>query len=500
MKGGEKLKETVILNNPKVLSINDTNDIFVTLNICVLTDQENYNSITFTQDFIEGIVDNKSDYVGLPFVVNRENLESKEGSLTHELNEGVLETDVIGSFVDLWHETKEEIMYLMAEIRIAKRFPKTCEAIIDLYNKGDLFTSCEVLVSKYAEISEDGVRSVDYNDGKNPLIGSCIVDNPAEPRAIATLLVAEAYEKDIGLEQQGGEMMSKYNNGIDIVYHNKTEVSSIEFHEIEQQIYNALNPIDQKSGGRDWNYYITELYNDKVIVQDEAEYLVLYSIGYKIENDTVILDKKEDWIKGSHQFVPEGVVLDSLTADHNGELAELNKELNKVKEELESMSKEKELTAELDEDLVDEATEALEDKIKELEEEIVELKEEIEALTDKEAELNATIVSEKEAKTLLEEQVDELTVYKDNFVKAEQEAKVAKLKAKFSKLMSEETFASEEVVEAIKELDETTLNAIVVSEMATDSASKEEVEEPIVTSASKYDELVPSTIVEKYLG
>jgi len=195
---------------PKILSLNESNDIYIKMNVRILSNKVNYNSALFLSSFIDGVINDKEKYNGIPFLVNKEALENGD-YLSHELNTetGQLETDQIGSFTDFWKEIDEDnTEYLVGSIKVFKRFPTVCNALIEQFNSGSLSTSCEVLIREYAEISEDGVRSIDYANGRNALIGSCVVSDPACPEAVATLLIAEAYQKDLS-ENESGDNMSK---------------------------------------------------------------------------------------------------------------------------------------------------------------------------------------------------------------------------------------------------------------------------------------------------
>lgn len=475
------MKERISVR-PKIMELQDTNDIYMTMNIAILSEDINFNGAQFTSDFIEGIIEHKDRHVGLPFLVNKEKLENGDfDDLTHELDSktGELKTDQIGSFVDFWEEEIDGANCLMGSVRIFKRFTETCSAIVSLVKDDSLETSCEVLVKDYLEITEDGIRKIHYNDGNNAFAGSAIVTNGAEKRAKPTLLIAEAYQKDINSEHQGGENLSKekeYNNGIKVEYFNQ-ELSSLEYYRIEQQIYNKLNPVDVEDGGRDYNYYVHTLYHDKVIVQENDKPYGIYSIGYKIENDTVILDKESDWKKGSFQFVPEGVEVSELMEQKTDKIKELQKEIAELKEENNAMSKEQKKDIEVNEN-----------KIEELEKEIAELKE--------------TIVSEQEAKlslegqvTALNEEIETLKPFKEQVEKAEKEAKVKELKAKYSKLIAnEEVFNSERVTKAIEEGDVVELNNVVVEEIAKQKEQEvetaEQEEKDVVITASVQENLI----------
>ncbi|MGG3892024.1 hypothetical protein [Metabacillus fastidiosus] len=482
------MKEKLSLK-PKIIELNNSNDIYMTLNICILSNDVNYNKAQFMDDFIDGVIENKETYIGIPFVVNREKLESAEyENLTHELQDGELLTDQVGSFVDFWKEEIDDANCLMGSIKVMKRFPNTCAAIVELYNNDDLETSCEVLVNSYVEITEDGIRKIGYNEGKNALIGSAIVTSPAEKRAKATLLVAEAYEKDIN---QGGESMSeKFNKGHEIKYHGQFETASLKFSEVSNQIYNKLNPLNAKNNSRTYNYYILDLYTDFVICEDWDDYETLYKIPYSIESDEVVLSPQEQWIKGALGFIPDNVNLDQLQS----QVTELNNKLEELKKEAElQMSK---------------TVEELETEVSAKNKEIAEFTTKLEDLEKKVTELNETIVSQESTKKELEDKVtelnsaiEELGKYKEQVETAEKEKAVAELNSKYSKLLSEEVFKSERVQEAIQELNSVELNSIVVEEIdkqkVTETASTKK-DDTVTIVASKQEDLIKQSIAQKY--
>lgn len=458
---------------PKILELQNSNDIYMTLNICILSNDVNYNKAQFTDDFIDGVIANKETYIGIPFVVNRSKLESGDyDNLNHELHNGELKTDQIGSFVDFWKEEIDGANCLMGSIRVFKRFPNTCNAIMELYENGELETSCEVLVREYQEITDDGIRKIHYNDGKNVLIGSCLVSDPAERRAKATLLIAEAHKKDLAM---GGEKMDKkelFNKGHEIKYH--IEKSEMSIDNIRDKIYNLLNPVDPETEERKYRYFIREMFQTYVIIEDWNESDKLYKVNYTVEDEKVSLAPESEWIQVEITYQPVNMDLNSLVSEKDAEINELNNKLSQLKEELEKMSEQnKDLTQEY------------EAKIAELQ-----------AKVD---DLNALVVTEQEAKTALEEkikelnaQIEELKPYKENFEKAEKEKQMAELSAKYSKLLSEETFKSERVQKAIEELNVAELNSVVVEEVAkqkVETASKKSDE--VVVVASQQEDLLP---------
>lgn len=452
------MKEQVSVK-PKIMDLQSTNDIYMTLNIRILSNKANLNGALFTQDFIEKNVEHKENLIGIPFVVDRDRLE--EGNytqLSHNLTaDGELETDTIGSFVDFWQEEDGDTLYLCGQIRVMKRYSRVCEAIVELFSDSNLNTSCEILVQGYEEITDDGIRKIHYNDGKNALFASCLVSNPADVNAKGTLLVAEAYEQDIK-EQKGDNIMPTnkdkvevFNKGVDIKYHGSFELSGLKIHELEQKIFNLVNPIDAENGGRDYNYYIRELYTDAVVFEMWDDWNKLLKAKYTVEGTTVTLAAEEDWQKGSYGFIPEGVELNSIISEKEvkiQELSDLQEKLDEIKGEKETMSKE-------------------------LEAKVTELNEQIGKLTEDLNKANDLVVSEQENKQKLDEQItelngtiEELKTYKENFEKAEKEQQQKELSDKYSKLFDEKTFKSEEIQKAIETCDTVELNSKLVEQIA----------------------------------
>ena len=489
------MEERISLNS-KVVELNEqkSNDIYMTLKLCVLTSETNLNKAKFTESFIEEVVENKDFYTGIPLVANRKMLEDKKfDNLTHEFDTdtGELNTDIIGSFTNFYSVKEDDITKLMADVRIFKRFPNVCNSITELFQQGELSFSCECLIYEYASIEEDGTRVIDRNGGK--LFASAVVTEPAEVRSKATLLIAEAYQNDLeqiaqqstffkGGENLGKEMKGKMeisNKGVEVKFHGNLETSSLTWDDVYEKIYNTLNPVDQENGGRNYNYYIIETYVGSIIVGD-WDTDQLYRITYKIEEDSITLAPKEDWVKGSYQFVPEGVTVNELIDNNTQKIKELEKEVSELKEEKKEMADKEKLT------------------MKELQEKVEKLKKEIADLKDENEKLEQTIVSQKEnlveaeeLNTELNEKIEELKVYKEKVETAEKEAKMKELSDKYSKLLDKEVFESEKVQEAIDNLDEVALNSIVVAEIAKEkTTTTETAEEDIIVAATVQTELV----------
>lgn len=477
------MKQETLTLTSKVLELNQSsNDVFMLINMCILTNDVNLNNAKFTDDFINGVVENKETYIGIPLCVNKFKLEGgMYNSLSHEFDQksGQLKTQVIGAFSDYWTETDEDnTLKLMGSVKVYKRYPKVCEAMIELYEGNELEMSCEVLVNGYENI-DGNVRSIGYEyDGNvNYLIGSAIVANPAEVRSKATLLIAEALNNDFeGDENLEGNKVEKFNKGNEIAYHGNLESASLKYEDVGNQIYNILNPINAKTSERQYNYWISDLYVDYVIVEERYDYANLWKIGYKIENDIVILDAEENWVKGYKGFIPEGVVVASILAENETFSAELNIKITELNNQY---KEEKQLT----------------------EEQIKELQEKAEQLENKVATLEGTIVAQAETikthetkTTELSTEIESLKPFKEKYEVAEKEAKKAVLVEKFSKILSEEVMKSDIVVAAVNALDEVELNSVVVEQVTKELATKqpEVKEETVVVTASKNEDLIPT--------
>jgi uncharacterized coiled-coil protein SlyX len=485
----KKMKKEILSVKPRIIELSETNDIYMSLTMCILTNQTNLNKLRFTDDYIDGIVNNKETFIGIPLVANRSKLEAGlYNNLTHELNKktGELKTDQIGSFVDFWKEEDEDgTVKLMGLVRVHKRYPNVCNAMLELYESGDLEFSCECLVYGYASKDEEtGERSLNYEyEGYvNALFGSCVVTNPAEPKSVASVLVA-AIAKDL----EGGENVSEtivFNKGFDIAYHGSIEISALTSSDISNQIYNILNPIDPKSNYRKYNFWINTVYFSKsenfdgyVIVEDWEDSQTLFRINFSIENDIVVLDAKENWIEGYKGFIPKGINVDDLISAQKTAEIEMNNKINELNTKHEE---EKQLTEEQIKELQSQL-EALQSQVSELNGIVVSQKEEIVQLQNKETELNNVIES--------------LKPFKEQVETAEKQTKKDALTEKYGKLLSAETMKSEQVVNAIEALDEVSLNAIVVAEVAKELASKSTQDQnktnDVVVNARQPEDLLP---------
>jgi hypothetical protein len=442
----EKIKLT-----PKILDLQQSNDIYMSMKMIILSNQINYNNAQFTDDFIQGVINEKNKYISIPLVVNRTKLENQVyNSLSHEYSDGELKTDVVGSFVDFWSETDDTgALCLLGEIRVYKRYPNTCSAIYDLYSSSLLEFSCEVIIYEYLN-TENNVRKIHYNNGLNQLFGSCIVSNAAEERSKPTLLIAEALDRDLLNFGKGGENLSEvnkevFNKGNQTKRHGQIENSELSFDDIESQIYNILNPVDPQTNDRQYNYWTRETFQTYVIVEDWNNSEVLFKINYSISGEIVSVDPKEQWIPMEQIYQPKGTDIQTELNQKSEEVIQLNAKV----EELNNLAV-----------FAKEGHVKLEEQIKELQEKLDQVTKEFESKIE-------TITKEFETKVAgLEQEKTELNEFKVKWETHDKEVKVKELNDKYSKLISEDVWKTEEVQNAIKELNESVLKDKVIEEMS----------------------------------
>ncbi len=494
----KKLAKEIISVKPNILNLQEANDIYMELTMTILTNQTNLNNLKFTDDYINGVVENKERFIGIPLVANRSKLESGQyKKLTHELDKktGLLMTDSIGSFVDFWSEEDEDgTLKLNGLVRVQKRYPNVCNAMLELYESDDLEFSCEIYAYGYAEMNkETNERTVnyEYNSQVNSLFGSCIVTYPAEPMSKASLLVAEAIEKDLpeGGEQVPEKTIETFNKGVEINFHGELETSALKLYDVSNAIYNLLNPLNPKNNTRKYNYYILDTYTEYVIVEDWNDYQTLYKISYKIENDMVTLDSQDNWVKGYRGFIPEGISIDDLLAEKATLSAELATKIN----ELNELHKE-------EKNLTEQEIKELQEKATQLSAKITELEGKITGLEGTIVEQATTIKDHETNETNLNNEIQTLKPFKEQVETAEKEAKKNVIVEKFSKLLSEEVMKSEVVVNAIEALDENALNSVVVSEVANEIASKSTKEpktKDVIVNARNQEDLIPTGLRDK---
>ncbi|MGG4434598.1 hypothetical protein AAXE64_08550 [Priestia megaterium] len=496
--------------NSKIIEIASKDDITATVTMLVhKNDAVNGNGLDFKQEYVEQY---KNTLVNKPVVAKYYEELDDLGDHEPEFDENGrivrLNTIAIGTIFESWIDTYTSddgqtynALYAKADLWNYK-YPEIITCVKRLYDEGNCDSSVEVEIHSY-----DGEPKPEYRAAKDyTYLANCLLSSttlPADSDAGVTAInqkeIASAIKNDLKrlednpqiLDEEGVEIMSTievFNKGKDIKYHGELEISSLKFEEVANQIYNKLNPINAKTDNRTYKYWIRDLYTDYVIAEEWDDYSVLWKIPYSIANDEVTLASEDQWQKGYLGFIPDNSTeINQLIEEKEAKVAELNSQLTTLKEELNTMSEQK----------VTEVAE-LETKVAELEAKVTEL--------------NGLLVSEKESKdaiqtelstkvTELEGQITELSKYKDQVEQAAKDAKIAELNSKYSKLLSKETFASEEAKAAIEACNVAELNSLVVQEIAKEKAEVEvEVssKDDVTVVASKSEDLLPTDKKSKW--
>lgn len=406
-----------------------------------------------------------------------------------------LETIAIGTIKEVWiddlvvdSETTVKALYTKADLWNYK-YPEIVSCVEKIFSDGYADTSVEVEIYSYGDNPTQQYRyATDYCYIGNCILGSDVTpaDSDAGVISVAQKEIAMAAHKDlqsIEKEMKGDDTVTEvFNKGIEIKFHG-IEVSSLKLKDVSSQIYNLLNPLNPTNNKRQYNYYIRDVFVDFVICESEHDYSELWKIPYTITDNQVVISAQEQWVKGQLGFIPDGVNLDQLQT----QVTELNTKIEELKKE-----------AELH---MDKTIEELQAELATKNTEIADFKTKLEELESKITELNSTVVTQEEAKAGLEGQITELNSkvealvpFKEQVEKAEKDAKVAELSAKYSKLLSEETFKSEDVQTAITELNSQQLNEIVVAEIAKEKiveTASTKTDDTVTIVASKQEDLLP---------
>jgi hypothetical protein len=442
------------MNKEKILAsiieLHDSNDVYMTLDVLLITSRVNLNKARFTPDFIHEIVENKDFYIGLPLVCEKEKLEKgKYKQLGHALKkDGTFKTEQIGSYVDYYEKEAEDGEWeLFGTVRVFKRFKNVCEAIQELFEDKSLFFSVECYVGEYTKKS-DGTREIDVNK-ENKFFGDAIVSFPAEAKSTAQLLIAEALNNDLG----GGELNKTFEDFF--------KDTKLHFENCELDIYQVQKKVYQKCrdqlGDKMYDYYSTDFGVSFMILQDyvNGDY---YRVDYSVNSDDVTIS---EMYKVTKNYLPVDSGLAAGSTDNktsNVEDSECNKnsEINKEEENMTLAEVQAKLeTAELKiKDLENTVTEK-DTVISEKDTKINELSEQVNTLSE------TVVVKDNEIAELAKskEELDKINLEKAEVEKAE---KKTALKDKYSKLLSEEVIALPEIAEAIENLDEAVLQAKVV--------------------------------------
>lgn len=463
-------------------------------------DQVNGNGLDFSRDYTEL---HMNSLVNKPVVCkyksDEDDLGTHEQVLDEEGNIIGLNTIAIGTIKEVYIDEYEDghALYAKADLWNYK-YPEIVACVKKLYQDNVASSSVEVEIYEYdGEPSQEYRKAKEYSYLANCLLSSTVApaDRDAGVIDIAQLEIAEAIKKDlqsIENSEKGDVKVTEtntYNKGYEMKSH-VTEIASLRLDDIKSQIYNLLNPMNAKTCDREYNYYIREVYNDYVLIGDWSYDETLYKISYEVINEQVVLSSKDSWEKGYLGFIPQG----TSTFELESQIKELNEQITKTKEEADS--------------LMSKTVEELQTELASKETELSGLVAKIEELEAKVTELNETVVNQQTTKVELEgtiaelnAKVEELTPFKEQVETAEKEAKVNELSEKYGKLLSEETFKSEEVQSAIQELNAQKLNEIVVNEVAsgkTKTVTEVNEQKEVVVNAKQAEQLLDVDILTKY--
>lgn len=447
----------------KILSLNDANDIYIEIELVLLTNVVNLNKARFTDDFISNVVDNKDKYSSIPIVADFEKLENKDyKNLTHLYKNGTFGTHVIGALCDFYQQSLDDgSLALCGKARIYKRFPAICEAVIELFESEELKFSVEALVGKY--VKQSGYREIPA-DENNELISTCVISNPAEIRSKAYTLIAEAMVQDFN----GGDNvdLEKYFEKANLA----SEISEVDLNQLRTKIYAQLREMYNEDDDF-WKYDLAEIGLGYLILSD-YQTGDIFKIEYTLSetDDSLTFSEMQKVIK---RYLP--AEFDVNLSELKGQVEQLTQELETVKAELETAKNE---LAAKDTTISEKDT-----SIEELNFKITELNENIIALGETVKEKDSEIASLLPFK----EKVEQAELEKAEKEKAE---KISQLKERCSKLLSEEEMASEEVSQLIESFEVDKINAILAEKALEMFAKKPETQKRITDQVKTESDLM----------
>jgi hypothetical protein len=453
----------------------ESNDIYMTVKLILLTSEVNLNGLKYSDDFIKEIEENKQKYLSIPLVAEVDKLNRKQyGNLTHKFNSKTqkFETSMIGSFVDFSTDVVDGVLRLIGEVRIPKRFGATVEALQELYASDSLKFSYEILVSDYNVVN--GIKYVDKSD-KNSIIGMAVVSDPAVPEAKAFMLVA-ALEKDFN-NVDGGVNMSKVRSKEmtceEFFADSKVvKIGELDLLQVRLKIFSQLENV---LGSEWWNFDVMEMGVDYIILL-KCDNGGLYRIDYSINSDEVVLS---EIYKVSKNYIKIEEVQEKMA-----DLEKLQDNLTAALAEIESLKTEianKEVT------------------ITEKDGIIASKDEELATVNASVVTLSESVITQKQEIETLQASKDELDAINAEKAETEKAEKVVALKEKYSDLLSAETLELPEIDEAIQNLNESVLQA-KVTEFALEAIVKKSEEAKVDTAKRVTEDMALETSgVAKYI-
>jgi hypothetical protein len=463
-----------------ITELNDSNDIYMSLDVLLLTSRVNLNGAKFLPEFIHEVVENKDFYTGIPLVCERSKLEKgKYKNLTHALKKDGFHTDQVGSYVDFYEKEADNGEWeLFGTVRVFKRFKAVCNAIVELFNDNSLFFSVEVFVEKYNK-KDKKVREIGANVG-NKLIGDAIVSYPAEKASKCYTLIAEALENDIG-----GEVLKTFEE-----FFEKSKIhfenSELDIYQVQKKVYSKLK---ETYSDKLYDFYSTDFGVNYMVLQNysDGDY---YKVDYTVsENDVSV----SDMYKVTKNYLPVKSSENSSGKNNNTEEAE-----EMTIKELETKLEQSEIKNSNLEKEIENKNTVISEKdtlISENEKTINELNEKINTLSE------SVILKDNEIAELSKskEELDKINTEKEL---AEKEQKKVELKEKYSKLLPEEVLSAEEIAQAIEELNESVLQTKVVDIALTKSELSQNTNTQTEVSSTRVIDnmnMSNSDVVSKYI-
>lgn len=199
------------------ISTEKTNDIFLCVEMRMLSTRANRNDQGVTEAFIDEIIANPETYECLPLYVDIDKLKRKQfNALGHMLNRmsGEFKSTQVGGMRNFRKVEDEYGISLVGEARIPKREALVCQRVMELYEMGALNFSFEIRYVQADTVIDNGVTYVDASEN-NVLTGMAIVSVPAYAESVALNLVAEAEEMETSDADEGDEKMDEAENKVE---------------------------------------------------------------------------------------------------------------------------------------------------------------------------------------------------------------------------------------------------------------------------------------------
>ncbi len=190
-------RKLMILASDIAMPQQEHSDIFLLVEMRILSTRPNGNNEGVTEAFIDEVVTHQEKYACLPLYADVANLlRGAYCNLGHmyDCDTNSFGTKQIGSITELRKVNDEYGASLIGQARIPKREEDVCNALMELYANGMLKFSFEIQYTADATVEENGVLYVDADD-RNALTGVAVVSVPAYSESVALNLVAEQHGK-----------------------------------------------------------------------------------------------------------------------------------------------------------------------------------------------------------------------------------------------------------------------------------------------------------------